>query len=97
MKRDIFWYGRPPGQDWTPAKFGPLVCGHCVVAVPELSEEARAGKLVRLTALDAAEVASAHEFSPELLDCDGGCRRNLIPTCAQLPSYWRPHHSYGRN
>ncbi len=95
--RDVFWYGAGQREDWVEPIFGPLVCGYCVVSVPGMVQELFEEKLQTLTALDAIEVAEAHEQQRRLLlDCDGGCGRNLIDTCAQLPRYWRPRRTYGR-
>ena len=85
--RDVLWYGQQ-GQRLC---FGSLVCGFCLTGVPELAREHIEGELQHLTCLDAVQLADTHaDTARHLLDCDGGCGRNLIDTCAQLPLYWWP-------
>lgn len=87
-RRDVQWYGNR-GEALGVA-YGPLVCGFCVVNNAALRDAVETDRLHRLQSLDAMQAAETHGSDPRLLDCDEGCGRNLIATCAQLPQWWRP-------
>lgn len=94
--RDVQWFGAPPGDPMGQA-FASMVCGFCVAGIAKFAAKHERVELVRMHPMEAAIAADTHEHQPPLLDCDGGCGRNLLTTCAQLDAArWWPNSPAGR-
>ncbi len=72
---------------WYRDEFFGLWCGYCV-ANKELTPIKAVGRLARLNAGEAMFEADEHPKG-RLFCTRAGCGRNLLDSCAQLPSHWR--------